>query len=176
MLSQLPERADPKRLCEQGKAFAGQIALGKLPRLTPLLTSSEGEAAFTLVFDRDEEQRFRIRGTVRANLSIRCERCLQGMALPVDVSFTLSPVNGPMEAEALPDEYDPLLTEDSVLQLADLVEDELILAIPPAPRHPAETCGVDLADFRRVASVAQKPSEVRENPFAVLANWKRDDE
>jgi uncharacterized protein len=173
MLSQLQEQADPRRLCEQGKVYAGSVALRDLPRLAPLLTSQEGEAAFTLEFDRDEERRPRIRGEVTASLSLLCQRCMQDMQLPVQVSFCLTPVSGPVEAESLPDEYDPLMLEDALLHPMDLVEDELILAIPPAPRHPEAECAVKLADYRPEPE-AQEPEAAKENPFAVLAELKRD--
>jgi len=175
MLSQLPEQADPLRLCEQGKDFAGRVALRELARLAPLLTSSEGEAAFTLGFDTDGEGRARIRGHVEAVLWLRCQRCMQPMPFAVDADFLLSPVHGSGEAESLPQEYDPLLLEDRLLHPVDLVEDELILAIPPAPRHPEVECGLDLAALSKPDSDDAAEIE-KESPFAVLRQMKRDDD
>jgi Predicted metal-binding, possibly nucleic acid-binding protein len=174
MLSQLPEQADPRRLCEQGKRYEGRVALQDLARLAPLLTSTEGEAAFTLAFDHDETKRPRVRGTVRAELQLCCQRCLQSMPLVVDAAFQLSPVSGPEEAERLPAEYEPLLLDERLLHPMDLVEDELILAIPPAPRHAAADCGVDMADYRQ-EPVPEAPQR-EENPFAALQVLKRDNE
>lgn len=175
MLSQLPEQADPCRLCEQVKRFEGTVALNKLARLTPLLTSSEGEAAFALEFDQDDEQRMRIRGQVTAVLSVVCQRCMHPMDLEVNSNFQLSPVEGELEAERLPDDYDPLLLESSVIRLMDLIEDELILAIPPAPRHAEMACSVDMADYQSAPEVEPEPTVDEENPFAVLAGLKSDD-
>ena len=160
MLSQPPEHADPRRLCEQGKRYEGRVALLGLPRLAPLLTSTEGEAAFTLRFDQDDEGRSRIIGHVRADLQVTCQRCMGAMTLPVDAEFKLSPVSGPREAETLPAEYDPLLLE-------------LILAIPPAPRHPEAECGVNLAVFRHEEDSAPIAEAERDNPFAALQALKR---
>jgi uncharacterized protein len=173
MLSQLPEQADPRRLCEQGKSFAGSVALRDLPRLTPLLTSTEGEAAFTLEFGKDEESRLRVRGEVTAELPLQCERCTQDMVLSVRTAFCLSPVSGPVEAESLPVDYDPLMLEDALLHPMDLVEDELILAIPPAPRHPEAECAVKLTDYQREPET-EAPKAAEANPFAVLAELKSD--
>jgi uncharacterized protein len=97
---------------------------------------------------------------------------MQSMLLPVQVSFCLSPVSGPVEAESLPDEYDPLMLEDALLHPIDLIEDELILAIPPAPRHPEVECAVKLADYQDEPEVETPGAE--DNPFAVLASLKRD--
>lgn len=172
MLPQLPEQADPRRLCVQGKRFEGRVALNSLDRLAPLLTSSEGEAAFQLVFDQDERKRSRVRGHVTAELQLCCQRCMQPMSLLVDVGFALSLVEGLREAETLPEEYEPLLLEERLLRPMDLVEDELILAIPPVPRHEAAECGVDLKAYRETAQTVE-PTQ-RENPFAALKQLKGD--
>jgi uncharacterized protein len=177
MLSQLPEQADPRRLCEQGKGYEGRVALRGLARLAPLLTSDEGEAAFTLRFDLDEHGRARIRGEVRAGLQVCCQRCMQPMPLAVDATFMLTPVTGLREAEQVPEGYEPLMLDAPLLHPMDLVEDELILAIPPAPRHAATECGVDMAEFGGPAPEPQAvDSEVKANPFAVLQRLKRDSE
>jgi len=176
MLTQLPEQADPVRLCDQGKSYQGRIALQKFARLAPLLTSSEGEAAFSLRFDHDEEGRARVRGSVQATLSVCCQRCMEPMPLKVDTDFMLSPVEGPTEAELLPPEYDPLLLEERRLHPMDLVEDELILAIPPAPRHPEDDCGVDLAGYSLTEQSDGEEESGKDNPFAVLTKLKRDTE
>ncbi len=174
MLSQLPEQADPLRLCEQGKVYEGRVALQGFARLAPLLTSDEGEAAFTLRFDQDDEGRARIRGRVRADLQVCCQRCMESMPLAVDMAFMLSPVSGPKEAEMLPPAYDPLLLDGQLLHPIDLIEDELILAVPPAPRHPEAECGVKLADYRRNDVPEADVEAETENPFAVLQQLKRD--
>jgi uncharacterized protein len=95
------------------------------------------------------------------------------MQLPVQVEFSLSPVSGPVEAENLPDEYDPLMLEDALLHPLDLIEDELILAIPPAPRHTEADCAVNMANYRQEPEV-EEPEAAENNPFAVLAELKRD--
>ncbi len=174
MSLQLPEQADPWRLCEQGKCYEGRVALQDLARLTSLLNFTGGEAAFTLAFDRDETRRPRVRGRVCAELQLCCQRCLQSMPLAVDLVFQLSPVTGLEEAERLPEEYEPLMLDEHLLHPMDLVEDELILAIPPAPRHTAADCGVDLTDYRQES--APEAAQQKENPFAPLRVLKHDND
>lgn len=174
MLSQLPERADPRRLCEQGKNFAGRLALREFPRLLPLLASDEGEAAFTLDFGLDGQKRPRITGSVIAKLVVTCQRCIGPMDLDVDADFVLSPVMGSQEAERLPDDYDPLMLEQPMLAPVDLIEDELILAIPPAPRHEPSQCAMQLAEYQVGESEITDEANEKENPFGVLARLRRD--
>lgn len=175
MLSLLPDFADPLRLCSLGKVYEGTIALADLPRLAPLLTSTEGEAAFALAFAMDEEHRPRIRVQVNARLVVECQRCLGPLTYEVDSASDLAVVSGPDEAERLPAELDPLLVEDGELALRSLIEDELILAIPPAAMHDAEECAVSLdAVNAGPPSSDERGGEEKPNPFAALAALKSD--
>ncbi len=176
MLSLLPDYADPLRLCALGKAYEGAISLADLPRLAPLLTSTEGEAAFVLAFDKDDERRPVVRVKVRAELPVQCQRCLGTVVQHVDEDSVLVVVSGPDEADRLPDDVDPLLVEDEKLALRTLIEDELILAIPPAPVHDPAECTVDLASVNASEEAEQDAvQEERPNPFAALADWRSDD-
>jgi uncharacterized protein len=176
MLSLLPDYGDPLRLCALGKTYEGRVALADLPRLAPLLTSLEGEAAFALAFRMDEERRAVVSVEVRAELWLPCQRCMQPMKLLVDESAMLAVVSGPDEAERLPDDLDPLLVAGNRLALRSLVEDELILAVPVAPMHPPSECVVRL-DTVNADVQPDKPAtteSVKDNPFAVLASLKSD--
>jgi uncharacterized protein len=175
MLSLLPDYADPWRLCALGKAYEGAVPLADLPRLAPLLTSTEGEAAFVLAFGTDSDRRPTVQVRVRASLALQCQRCLGSVQLAVDAETTLVIVSGPEEAERLSDDVDPLLVEDRKLALRSVIEDELILAVPPAPVHRHAECAVDL-DTVNAEDAAQPgtPAEESENPFAALADWNSD--
>lgn len=169
MSPHLPERADPWQLCAKDRSFKGEIPLKALGRLTPLLASDAGAAAFVLAFGRDQKGRPLVEGRVAAALSLVCQRCLGTMPLAVAQEFRLRLVAGLDEAMALPDELDPLVVEDGQLNLRDIIEDELILAVPTTPRHRIAECPV------RVETGAPLPGAApeRENPFAVLTALKR---
>ena len=177
MLSLLPDFADPLRLCALEKAYEGAIPLADLPRLAPLLTSSEGEAAFALAFRMDAHRRPVVRVEVRAQLPVQCQRCLETMLLGVESSSMLGVVSGPDEAERLPDDLEPLLVGDDRVVLRSLVEDELLLAVPAAPMHPPEECTVKLDELNADAEQSSGAApDGAGSPFAALADWKSDKE
>jgi uncharacterized protein len=80
------------------------------------------------------------------------------------------------QADKLPDFFEPLMLEGETLLLKELVEDELLLALPTFPKH-AHEC-FNTSHFQRSADINKaelfredKPSS-RENPFSILANLK----
>ncbi len=104
----------------------------------------------------------------RASMSLVCQRCLGPVpvALEVDRSFLF--VAGEDEAARLDDDTDDdVLALTAAFDLRDLVEDELLLAMPLVPRH--AVCPEPL-----VAPVDALVDVEPANPFAALAALKRD--
>ena len=105
-----------------------------------------------------------------APVQLRCERCLQGVPCTVQARRRIRFVKDEQTAaqlDALDDEEDVLALPER-LDLRELIEEELILALPLAPRHDdcrlpaAATEGPGAQDGR-----AQNP-----HPFAALAALK----
>jgi len=107
--------------------------------------------------------------TVTTTLPQICQRCLG----PVDVLVQVDREFRFVDSEAVAEQQDEECEEDLLVisrefDLASLVEDEVLMALPLVPRH--ETCPVDVKmvaaddDFE---APAEKP-----NPFAMLAQLK----
>lgn len=130
-----------------------------------------------MVFDRDDKRRSIVHGNVKAVLTLVCQRCLEPMEYPVDTEFNLALVRGFQEAERLPEEFDPLLLEDEQpVAVRELIEDELLLAIPDVPRHGDDRACEIKERPEVVEAVETTPIERQvssDNPFAVLASLKR---
>ncbi len=100
---------------------------------------------------------------------LTCQRCLQPFEHRLDVHQRLRFARDEAEAEALDAE-----TEDDVLalrrwfDLRELVEDELILALPLVPRH--EVCAQPLPMPADAAIEDVEPTKA--NPFAQLQSLK----
>ena len=98
-----------------------------------------------------------------------CQRCLQPVALDLEVARAFRFVADEATAEALDAESeDDVLALPRSLDLHELVEDELLLALPVVPMH--ERCPVDLP--MPVSDGAAEP-EPAPKPFAGLAGLKR---
>jgi uncharacterized protein len=109
--------------------------------------------------------------TARARLWRDCQRCLQPVTLELDVSRALRFVGDEATAETLDAESeDDVLALPRRLDLHELVEDELLLALPVVPLH-AE-CPVSLP-IALGPELDQSVDESAPKPFAVLAGLKR---
>jgi uncharacterized protein len=70
-----------------------------------------------------------------------CQRCLEGFRQPVNARIEMALVEGGA-GESVPEGCEPLIVEEGRLRPIDLVEDELIMALPLVPRHArSDECG-----------------------------------
>jgi uncharacterized protein len=120
-----------------GATQQGVLPLSGFERLRDMLASDEGEVAYQLKGVRDERGRPGLRLRVDATLQLRCQRCLGPLAFEVEADELLVLAATQAEIDADPTDVDApdrvLAAKD--MSVADLVEDELILAVPYAPRH-----------------------------------------
>ena len=110
--------------------------------------------------------------TAHARVWRDCQRCLEPVPLDLDLGRSLRFVADEATAEALDaDSEDDVLALPRSLDLHDLVEEELLLALPIVPMH--ESCPQHLPASAD-ALVEQTEPAAAKNPFAVLGSLKRE--
>lgn len=163
---------DSARLARDGRTLAGELAVGKLPRLASLLATAEGRIDWSArgwrnVRPEGGHDDF-LELSFSATLHPACVRCLEPVAVSVSDTRRYRLVDSEAEAERLDpedDEFD-VLVGGPRFDLEALIEDEAILALPPMPRH--ERCEPAMAPDD------EPPAEgEREKPFAALRHLKR---
>lgn len=92
---------------------------------------------------------------IKTELPVICQRCLSEMTIGLDLKFDYLISTLPIEEDIDNDEID-WLEEDKEMSLLELIEDELLLAIPIAPTH-ENSC------VKATMQSGEKP-----NPFAIL--------
>ena len=163
MVEHLPEFIDPLALADTQRQFTGSLPLAKMSRLRDMLLSREGNARLELSF-RKEGRVAAVLGRVEAELELQCQCCLSPLRWPVSNEVRLGIVRSLEEANLLPESFEPLLLEAETIPLVDIIQDELLLAIPVIPQH-VQCEGLLAGDGN--------PGKPRENPFAVLADFKK---
>jgi len=158
----LPDQIDIWRMVSSRRCFAGQLPLAQLSRLRDSLGQEDGSIAFELEFDTDEFDQAFVELRVQGDLPLICQRTLEVYRQPVAVSTRLGLITREEQESALPPGYEAFLVPpDGMVTPADLIEDELILALPLVPARPDSV--VD-EDGNEEAS--------RVNPFAALKSLR----
>ncbi len=173
MSSRSPEFIDPWHFAEIEKELSGRAELAGFSRLTEVLVEDAGEAEFVFRFRKGEKGRVHIGGSVRAELTLECQRCLEPVCVPVASELDVVVVEGFDEAERLDEEFEPLLAGDKRIRLNEIIEDELLLALPQVPMHRQGDCTAASNNIGwSPEQVDGDEGQSKPNPFAVLADLK----
>lgn len=146
-LCKLSPSFDPYSLCKQGSQYQGSIAVAKFTRVCEALASLEGEANVTLHFQTDSEKRSIINIRVESQVQLTCQRCNEAYDACLNSESRLCVVASESQADDLPDQYEPLVANEGLINLNDMVEEELLLALPMIAKHENSKCPKDLSEF-----------------------------
>ncbi len=153
--------------------FEGEISLAETKRLGELLQGSEADRkgrkiAVSFEFSRNECGIPMIIGRLETSLELECQRCLKALELPLKLDFKLM-IDASDEIVSNSD-MDTIYSNDGYVDIIELVEEELLLAIPLVATHDDTACNEDWN-----AGHAESEATARENPFAVLQQLKTTD-
>lgn len=154
---------DCHEFARNGGVLERRIGLDELPRLADLLTTTEGFLSVRLEGWRDDEGKSWLQLDIAGEPVLCCQRCLGGVKFPLAVRSRLQLI-APGEDwpdDDLEDDSADAIAAETALAVLQLIEDEVLLALPIAPRH--EQCESPSAN-----ASGQGPS-----PFAALAALKK---
>ena len=114
----------------------GVLGMEKLQRLAKMQCSTEG-LEYCLRGGRAGNGRPCLRISVRGSVELLCQRCLNPLPVPIAIDAELQLSDSLREISAADDEIDRVLASRH-MDVGQLVEDEIILALPMVPLH--ETC------------------------------------
>ena len=174
-IQRLPVEVDPFKLVEQGRLFNGRIPQQDFSRLNELLYSNNEKNNNKLIeadieFTRTDTGLPLIKGNIKTELQVTCNRCLEATELIIDTPFEVVLVSNDAQAERLQEGYDIWLVEDQKLLLQDFIEDEVLLAMPIVISH--DKCEPAKKLIEAMPEDENIEDQQKENPFAVLKDLK----
>lgn len=154
--------SDSFAFARDGRVLEGTLPVASLVRLHDQLAQVAGELAFRVQGLRGERGEPLLEITVSGALPLACQRCLEAIRFDViiDTVLELVPEGADLSQDELEDDTRDFLPVAGEVDVAQLVEDEVLLALPFAPRH--ERCGLPGA----------ADAGDRITPFAALAGLK----
>jgi uncharacterized protein len=170
MLKHLPKFIDPLHFADKQVVLKGQIPLKDLDRLADKLVDDSGMVDVDLYFGR-EGRLAKVEGHIVSILEIVCQNCLEAIKWPIDCDIKLGIIASIDQASRLSEDFEPLLVEDGSILLKDIIQDEIILALPAFPRHQYNCFAPEFDNSNPITLVNDEPL-FTENPFSILAKLK----
>jgi uncharacterized protein len=147
-------------LADESRRVELVIPVERFERIAAQLASREGVVTGSVELGRERRQ-IVAEVTLATELQFFCQRCLQQMSMPVASQSRVALLES--ETGEAPPEMETALAPEGRLRLADLVEEELLLALPAAPRHPEGQCPSGEREVKQ-----EEFAEPTQRPFASL--------
>lgn len=175
-----PLKLDVETFAREGGSLDGEWPATELRRLADIAAPEAPASGWPAVrwaaegeirTPRGSEPQIWMRLDAHAQVAQTCQRCLQPVVEEVAMSRWFRFVRDEDQATELDmDGDDDVLALPRVMNLQELAEDELLLALPLVPRH--EVCPEPLP-LSEPDELEEEAEEERPHPFAALAALKK---
>jgi uncharacterized protein len=171
---------DVDRLPVDDDPWVLDLPVTDLPRLAGSLAKAEGVVRATIDFGRSQNLPL-LRVGAEVEVTLICQRCLQPMQVLLEGESQVALVENLAQADAVPEDVEPVWVESRKVDLREVVEEELLLALPLVPMHAVDDdeCGAaaEAAGAAGIPAEAMRGEEtgdgdveqVTQKPFAELA-------
>lgn len=122
------------------ESYAGVLPFKQMTRLAALVAEPAGELKAELEAERDGEGAGWLCGKISGVLPLTCQRGLHPFDWVCEVPLSLRLVFSEVEEEQLLKVCEPYLVHDDRLPLREVVEDEVLLALPIVARCDDPDC------------------------------------
>ena len=140
---------DGLEFARTGAKLQGTWPIADFRRLRDALHADAGFLSYALQGVPEEQGCRALRLRVGGALQLICQRCLGALEFPlrIEVSLLLAATQDEIDTAPVEAEGPDCILAGKEMQVHDLIEDELLLALPIAPRH--ESCFGQVPDAAR---------------------------
>lgn len=160
----IPEQIKLFNFAKKNLSFSQTYQVRDFPRVSDILSNVDDEINVELDFYLLENKIPCIKGSIELNAQLKCQRCLDDVAIELAPKFNLAFIANEQQAQELDSSLETVLFQEEELSTIEFLTDEVLISIPMIPMH--EHACVDLEtnqDF---------DEQKRENPFAILKELK----
>jgi uncharacterized protein len=156
----------PERISTRPQVFEGDLDLAEFPELADSLANVDARLHYTVTALLDGKRRKVVSCIIEGFVFLTCQSSLEAFRHEISIRDRLVLVDResqlpPIEEES---EAEDFMVADGPIDVLDLVEESVLLALPMVPRKP----GLENADVAKPASEAGS-----ESPFAGLQRLKK---
>lgn len=167
-LNTIPRRVEPRKFAHHEVNLAGTVPVTELKRLAEAciaVTAVSADLAFRVEDPREKV----VKGQVKADLQVQCQRCLEPADLHLVSDVNLAIVWSQDTARQIPEHLEPWIVEEDEADLYSMLEEEVLLAMPYVVYHDYPCVDAELLG---AGPVDETPAAKTNNPFQVLEQLK----
>ena len=141
-------------------------------RLAEVLYNDSGSVEVKIEGYFDLQKRCLLKCEIKADLVLECQTTFEAIDYNLDKQVVYCCVSSESQLAEIDEEFEAVLTDEGYLNIAQLIEDELILSVPIVANKPQEEINQTLS-FGELDEKAIAEEKEKANPFAVLKDLKK---
>ena len=155
---------DPARISERPQLFEGTAVLDDLPGLEDSVANGNLELRYRITARLDPQRRKVLSCIIEGFVFLTCQTSMEAFRHEISIDERLVLVDSEAELPPIGEESDAedYRVAEGPLDVLDLVEEAVLLALPMVPRKPGLEGGGP-----------EKPATPRESPFAALERLRK---
>ena len=167
----LPTLIDPRKLALQEVILEGTVNVEDLPRLASSVTAICAPLWASVQFKLDESRAKVALGNIKVLVETVCQRCLDPLKMELQAEFAAQVIWSEDHLNRVASNYEPWLVVDKMTSFSEMLEDEILLALPLVNYHNVGECTGDTFMHEEVDAAGDET--VSDSPFNVLQQLKK---
>ncbi len=160
----IPEQIKLFKFSSRALFFSQSYKVRDFPRISDLVSNQDSTVDVGLGFSLKDGKIPCIKGEIKLDLALSCQRCLNEVSIHLEPKFQLAFVQNEQQSEELDSSFEAILGADDEFSTIEFITDEVLISIPMTPMHDYEC-----ASYQDTQPISEQK---RENPFAILEQLK----
>jgi len=160
-MEKLPAKFKPLNFSKKNLKIKDYCSISKFPRLSEMILNKEEQVDIQLEFNFVSNRVPTLKGDLRFNVVIECQRCLKPLELTLrsDISFAF--IESDEDASLIDSSYELVYNHNKEIDSHEFLTDEMLLTIPMIPKHDHQCKKI------------KNNYVINSNPFSILENLKK---
>ncbi|BAS67730.1 MAG: hypothetical protein DSY43_04095 [Gammaproteobacteria bacterium] len=159
----IPEIIKLFKFASKGLIFSQQYQVRDFPRISKLTSKQDSAVDVELSFALEGRIPC-VKGKVKLDLALTCQRCLDEVNVHLEPKFKLAFLHNEQQGEGLSESFETILNSEEEFSTIEFITDEVLISVPMTPMHEHEC--VSYQDDTPLIE------EKRKSPFAILKQLK----
>ncbi|AYQ56935.1 hypothetical protein MS2017_1238 [Bathymodiolus thermophilus thioautotrophic gill symbiont] len=160
----IPEQIKLFKFATKALIFSQVYQVRDFPRISALASNQDAAVNVALNFSLEEGRIPCVKGEIKLDLALTCQRCLDEVSVHLEPKFQLAFLKNEQQGEALSANFETILNTDEEFSTIEFITDEVLISVPMTPMHKHEC-----ASYQDTQPINKQK---RENPFAILQQLK----
>ncbi|MDC9714211.1 MAG: YceD family protein [Gammaproteobacteria bacterium] len=160
----IPDTIKLFKFASRSLIFSQSYQVKDFPRISKLLSNQASTVDVKLSFNLEEGRIPCIKGEIKLDAALTCQRCLDEVSIHLQPKFQLAFLQNEQQGETLDASFETILNADEEFSTIEFITDEVLIMIPMTPMHDYEC-----ASYQDTQPINQQKCE---SPFAILKQLK----